>query len=66
MREGLEIKLIISLHNSSGLISPKRSVCGNGVFNLTDTALPAYFPPQRKAILASISEQFESRAIEWD
>jgi hypothetical protein len=40
MREGLEIKLIISLHNSSGLISPKRSVCGNGVFNLTDTVLP--------------------------
>jgi hypothetical protein len=60
MREGLEIKLIISLHNSSGLISPQRSVCGNGVFNSTDTVLPAYFPPQRKAILGSISEQFES------
>jgi hypothetical protein len=57
MRDGLEIKLIISLHNSSGLISPKRSVCGNGVFNLTDTVLPAYFPPQRRAILGSISEQ---------
>jgi hypothetical protein len=38
-------------------------VCGNGVFNLTDTVLPAYFPPQRKG---SISEQFESRAIECD
>jgi hypothetical protein len=29
--------------------------CAHGVLNLTDTVLPAYFPPQ-----------FESRAIECD
>ena len=54
MREEPEIKLSNKLAELKRLNQPQRSVWGNGVFNLTDAVLPAYFPPQRRAVLGSI------------
>jgi hypothetical protein len=65
MREEPEIKLSNKLAELKRLNQPPTKRVGNGVFNLTDAVLPAYFPPQRRVILGSISEQFESRAIEF-
>ena len=49
MREEPEIKLNNKSSDLKRLNQPPTERVGNGVFNLTDAVLPAYFPPAKES-----------------